>query len=112
MISYGPDVERIEHTARENDLSVIVVNARFFKPLDEVMLQDLFSRKLPIFVFETDVMIGGLSSAILEFKNQIDPSIEIIGIHDHFVEHGSIRSLRKKEHIDLETLFHEIEGQE
>lgn len=112
VISYGPDVERIEHTARENDLSVIVVNARFFKPLDEVMLQDLFSRKLPIFVFETDVMIGGLSSAILEFKNQIDPSIEIIGIHDHFVEHGSIRSLRKKEHIDLETLFHEIEGQE
>lgn len=112
VISYGPDVERIEHTARENDLSVIVVNARFFKPLDEFMLQDLFSRKLPIFVFETDVMIGGLSSAILEFKNQIDPSIEIIGIHDHFVEHGSIRSLRKKEHIDLETLFHEIEGQE
>lgn len=114
IISYGPDVDRITHTIQENNLSMIVVNARFFKPIDQEMCKELFALNLPIYVYETDVRIGGLSSAILEFKNEIEESIHILGIGDHYVQHGPIRSLRKKEHIDLESLFKEIEnhGQE
>lgn len=110
IISYGPDVDRIIHTIQENNLSMIVVNARFFKPIDQEMCKELFALNLPIYVYETDVRIGGLSSAILEFKNEIEENIHILGIGDHYVQHGPIRSLRKKEHIDLESLFEEIEN--
>ena len=110
IISYGPDVDRIIHTIQENNLSMIVVNARFFKPIDQEMCKELFTLNLPIYVYETDVRIGGLSSAILEFKNEIEENIHILGIGDHYVQHGPIRSLRKKEHIDLESLFEEIEN--
>ncbi len=110
IISYGPDVDRIIHTIQENNLSMIVVNARFFKPIDQEMCKELFALNLPIYVYETDVRIGGLSSAILEFKNEIEENIYILGIGDHYVQHGPIRSLRKKEHIDLESLFEEIEN--
>ncbi|WP_296240195.1 1-deoxy-D-xylulose-5-phosphate synthase [uncultured Faecalicoccus sp.] len=110
IISYGPDVDRIIHTIQENNLSMIVVNARFFKPIDQEMCKELFALNLPIYVYETDVRIGGLSSAILEFKNGIEENIHILGIGDHYVQHGPIRSLRKKEHIDLESLFEEIEN--
>lgn len=112
IIAYGPDVERIEHTVQENEYEMIVVNARFFKPIDEHLLTSLLNLNLPIYVFETDVTIGGLSSAILEFQNQYKNKIHILGISDHFVEHGSIRALRKKEHIDLESLFKEIDAHE
>lgn len=110
IISYGPDVDRIIHTIQENNLSMIVVNARFFKPIDQEMCKELFTLNLPIYVYETDVRIGGLSSAILEFKNEIEENLHILGIGDHYVQHGPIRSLRKKEHIDLESLFEEIEN--
>lgn len=109
IISYGPDVDRIIHTIHENNLSMIVVNARFFKPIDQEMCKELFNLDLPIYVYETDVKIGGLSSAVLEYQNEIENHIHILGIDDHYVQHGSIRSLRKKEHIDLESLFREIE---
>lgn len=109
VISYGPDVDRIIHTIHENNLSMIVVNARFFKPIDQEMCKELFNLDLPIYVYETDVKIGGLSSAVLEYQNEIENHIHILGIDDHYVQHGSIRSLRKKEHIDLESLFREIE---
>lgn len=109
IISYGPDVDRIIHTIHENNLSMIVVNARFFKPIDQEMCKELFNLDLPIYVYETDVKIGGLSSAVLEYQNEIENHVHILGIDDHYVQHGSIRSLRKKEHIDLESLFREIE---
>lgn len=108
VITYGPDVDRIIHTAKENDISMIVVNARFFKPVDELMLNDIFESGLPIYVYEPDCIIGSLSSAILEYKNQRYKDINIVGIHDHYVCHGSVRALRKLEKIDLESLFKEI----
>ena len=64
---------------------------------------------LSITVYETDVKIGGLSSAILEFINTLDERIHIIGIEDHYVCHGSIRSLRIQEGISTECLFEELE---
>lgn len=109
VISYGPDVDRICQKAKENDVSLLVVNARFFKPLDTDMLDELFSMGLPISIFETDCKIGSLSSAILEYKNDYNHDIKVYGIEDHFVEHGSIRCLRFKEHIHIESLFEDLE---
>lgn len=107
VIAYGSDVDKIVTKAKVNDISMIVVNARFFKPLDEMKLLELSQMKLPIAVYETDMLCGGLSSAILEFYNDHDICIPIkrIGIHDHFVEQGSLPQLRKVEHIDIPTLF-------
>lgn len=107
VITYGPDVDKVISKAEVNGVSIIVVNARFFKPLDEAMLQDLTLMDLPIIVYETDMMCGGLSSAILEYYNDQALSVKIkrMGLGDHFVEHGSLPQLRKAEHIDLNALF-------
>ena len=109
VITYGPDVDHVINKARENKMGLLVVNARFFKPIDEVMMKDLLKMDLSITVYETDVKIGGLSSAILEFINTLDERIHIIGIEDHYVCHGSIRSLRIQEGISTECLFEELE---
>ncbi|WP_304751815.1 1-deoxy-D-xylulose-5-phosphate synthase [Dubosiella newyorkensis] len=112
LITYGPDVDRIIQKAKENSIGLMVVNARFFKPLDTKLLDTLIKEKLPIIIYETDIKAGGLSSAILEFMSQYDERIKIIGIGDHFVDHGSIRILRKEEGIDMESVFKELEHYE
>ena len=110
IITYGSDVDKVIAKAQANNISIHVVNARFFKPMDESMLQQLAKEGLPIIVYETDMRMGGLSSAILEYYNdhQLSVSIKRIGLGDHFIEHGSMPQLRKAEGIDINTLFQEI----
>ncbi len=107
VIAYGSDVDKIIAKAHDNHIALQVVNARYFKPLDETMLTNLAKTKLPIIVYETDMLQGGLSSAILEFYNDhaLQVSLRRIGLQDHFVEHGSLPQLRKVEQIDLNHLF-------
>ena len=112
VISYGPDVDRIIQKAKENSMGLMVVNARFFKPLDTRMLDTLMKENLPIVVFETDCEIGSLSSAILEWLNKKEQRIQTLGIQDHFVHHGSVRTLRKEEGICIESLFEVLENNE
>lgn len=112
VISYGPDVCRIEKKAAENEMDIRIVNARFLKPMDTAMLEEIFTCNLPVTIYETDIKAGGFSSEILEWlaNAKIEAIPEIIGIGDHFVEHGPVRTLRKAENIDLEYLFERLEA--
>ncbi len=110
VITYGPDVKRIIRKARNNNMNLLVVNARFFKPIDLGMLKELAEMNLPITIYETDNVSGGLSDAILEGLNVIDPKVDVMAIQDDFVEHGSVRALRKLEHISTEDLFERLEN--
>ena len=111
VISYGSDIDRIISKVRANDMPVEIVNARYFKPLDEAMLDDILYRSIPAIVYESDMLDGGLSSAILQYINdhRICCHLIRIGIGDHYVEQGSIPQLRRAEKIDMNTLFKELE---
>lgn len=111
VISYGSDIDRIISKVRANDMLVEIVNARYFKPLDEAMLDDILYRSIPVIVYESDMLDGGLSSAILQYINdhRICCHLIRIGIGDHYVEQGSIPQLRRAEKIDMNTLFKELE---
>lgn len=110
VITYGNDVDAIYSKAVANELNLSVINARFIKPMDTDMLDMIASRKKPIIVFETDILAGGLSSAILEYYNDTNQNVQLIrfGIDDHFVDHGSVAELRRQEGIDLNALFDTI----
>ena len=111
IITYGQDVDRVYKKICDNQLPIDVVNARFIKPLDEQCLLEIASEYEKIYIYETDCSIGGLSSLILSFYNQkqIMKYIKVFGIKDHFVEHGSIPELRKKEGIDITYVLETIE---
>lgn len=111
VISYGSDIDRIISKVRANNMPVEIINARYFKPLDEAMLDDILYRSIPVIVYESDMLDGGLSSAILQYINdhRICCHLIRIGIGDHYVEQGSIPQLRRAEKIDMNTLFKELE---
>lgn len=77
-------------------IAVGVVNARFIKPLDEKMLNQLFSKNIPILTIEEAVLQGGFGSSILEFAHDhgfYQQAIDRMGIPDKFIEHGDVNSL-------------------
>jgi 1-deoxy-D-xylulose-5-phosphate synthase len=75
---------------------------RFAKPLDEKLLHTICANFSHIITIEDGVKKGGFGSAILEFiaKHHYKNSIKILGIQDHFVEHGTIEELQKINGID------------
>lgn len=107
VITHGSNVDKVISKVHVNNLAIRVVNARFFKPIDTNLIDRLCEEHLPIFIYETDMLAGGLSSAILEYANDRGYNQHFIrlGIDDHFVEHGSLPQLRKAEHIDINHLF-------
>ena len=91
----GPMVQEAQkiatRLAAEDGLSVGVVNARFFKPLDRTLLLS-HAACLPLIVtMEDHVAAGGFGSAVLEALQEADclTPVERIGWPDRFVEHGS-----------------------
>lgn len=107
LISYGPDLLRFESRIETNQLPVTMVNARFIKPMDSLMLERIFASNLPVVIYEPDMKAGGLSSAISEWAidHQVTSRIIRIGIDDVFVTHGSVAQLRRQEKIDTNSLF-------
>lgn len=107
IISYGNDLLKIENIIKENNFNYSLVNARYLKPIDEDMLKEIGESNKPIFLYTNDIIKGGLGDDILEVFNKysINNNLNIIGIDDQFVTHGSLYELKQSLSIDIKSLF-------
>ncbi|MDD5722384.1 MAG: 1-deoxy-D-xylulose-5-phosphate synthase [Syntrophales bacterium] len=97
-----PSLEAAEKLAGEG-IEVTVVNSRFVKPLDRVLLCEMASSFKKIVTVEENVLMGGFGSAVLELFEETGISgvtVKRLGIGDMFVEHGTQAELRKQQGID------------
>ena len=84
-------------------MPITVINCRFFKPLDNNMLEYISNKKLKTIIYETDILIGGLGSSILEWANDNKKDMDkLAGTDDQFVTFGSklINYKRFSNHIN------------
>ena len=79
---------------------------RFVKPLDEVMLHEVFSKYAKIITIEDGTVVGGFGSAVLEFMNEhgYKADVKIMGIPDRLVEHGTPKELYKEIGLDAAAI--------
>lgn len=102
ILAFGPLVETaLAARARllKQGISAQVVNARFIKPLDTVMLDDLLRRQMPLLTVEEGMLAGGFGSAVLEFIEESGmpfPKIKRLGVKDRFIQQGGIDELREE----------------
>lgn len=103
IVSYGPDLLKIEEKIKVNHLPLILINARYIKPMDENCLKTIQKYQLPVLVYETEMLSNNLGTKMLEFYNDNHLSIELqrTGIDNHFAGQGSINQIRKSEQLDL-----------
>lgn len=80
---------------------------RFIKPLDEVLLHEVFSKFDKVITVEDGCLQGGLGSAILEFMGDhgYHAKIKRLGIPDRLVEHGSQDQLYEECGYDSQSIF-------
>ncbi len=98
-ITYGPDVFRIKRIIIENNLSIALINARFIRPMDYKMLDEIFDLNRPILVYEQVVSSGSLYSKIIEYKNKNSKISKVRAINiaeDTIIEFGDISSVLDK----------------
>ena len=71
---------------------------RFAKPLDEVLLHEVFQKFDKIITLEDGAITGGFGSAILEFMmaHGYQATVKMLGIPDRVVEHGSPKELQRE----------------
>jgi len=81
----------------QHDVSAAVINARFAKPLDIALLDQLFDTYPLIVTVEDGQKIGGFGSGVLEYFHSQPrsdvPHIIVHGIEDRFVSHGTQEEL-------------------
>ena len=92
--------------ALEEFPSIAHYDMRFSKPLDEKLVHTICANYKQIITLEDGVEKGGFGSAILEFmgKHNYKNKVKVLGIQDHFVEHGTIEELQKKNGIDISSI--------
>lgn len=114
IIAAGPMLQVATEAAdvlKREGLQVHIVNARFFKPLDEELLLELARQGTKLVVLEEASEAGSLGSAVLEFyarQASFDMHIRLLGIPDCFVEHGSIKEQRAEAGLTVESVCAEI----
>ena len=75
----------------QEGISAAHYDLRFVKPLDELLLQEVFTKFDKVITVEDGCIIGGMGSAVVEFmaRNGYKATVKMLGIPDKIVEHGS-----------------------
>lgn len=99
VITYGDNVNHVAKMIEEDHLPINLINARFLKPMDHTMLNELINQK--IIIYETDMSTGGLGQQIAYYytRKHLNVDMTFMGIRDHYVTQGTVEQL-----LDLEGL--------
>lgn len=110
VITYDIKVQKVQKIIDENRLPVNLINARFLKPMDTKLLDELAASHQHLIIYETDLMIGSLGAMITQYYSrcQQNMSIEHMGIDDHYTPQGSIEELLEYEHLSIKDLLIKI----
>lgn len=101
FLTFGPvgntALEAIK-TLEQQGVSAALYDMRFVKPIDELMLHEVFGKFKQVITVEDGCIDGGFGSAVIEFMvdHGYQCQVKRLGIPDQFIEHGT-----------PEELFHE-----
>ncbi|GGE37549.1 1-deoxy-D-xylulose-5-phosphate synthase [Pullulanibacillus camelliae] len=102
ILSFGPLLQNALEAAKQLQtvgISARVINARFIKPMDEAMLEELAHESIPVITIEEGVLKGGFGSGVLEYfhgAGHHHMNVDCMGIPDRFIEHGAVKELLKE----------------
>ncbi len=87
---------------REEGISAAHYDMRFAKPIDEMLLHEVFGKFKNVITVEDGCIQGGMGSAVLEFMadNGYQAQVKRLGIPDKYIEHGTQDELYAECHYD------------
>ena len=87
------------------------VNARFVKPLDVDLLDELAKDHSLFVTVEENVKSGGYGEHVSAYMEACHPEVRVLplAIPDHFIEHGTVDSQRVKTGLNVQGILDAIE---
>lgn len=84
---------------------------RFVKPLDEMLLHEVFTKFDKVVTVEDGCLMGGFGSAVLEFMADRGYKAEVVrlGIPDEYIHHGTQEELWAACGFDVEAIVASVE---
>lgn len=89
-----------------------VINARFVKPMDTKMLDEISAKFDKIITAEENTIVGGFGSGVTEYLSDKKKKNDVlrIGIPDEYVEHGTQQELHRLLKIDAEGIAGKVKN--
>ena len=89
------------------NISAAHYDMRFAKPIDELLLHEVFGKFKTVITVEDGTLLGGMGSAVLEFMSDHGYQAQVVrlGIPDRFVDHGSQQELYKECSFDAQSIY-------
>ncbi len=107
MVNYAI---KVNDKLKNLGINSTIVNMRFVKPLDTLLLDQLSNKFQKIVTLEENSIIGGFGSAIAEYFIDKNYKNEILrlGLPDKFIEHGTQAELHHLLGIDPDGIVNQI----
>lgn len=94
----------------DSGISIAHYDMRFVKPLDEMLLHEIFSKFKKIITIEDGCIVGGFGSAIIEFMVDQGYHSQVIrlGIPDEYIHHGTQEELWEECGFDVVSIIQTV----
>jgi 1-deoxy-D-xylulose-5-phosphate synthase len=105
--------EQVYKELKKRGMDPTFVNARFIKPLDTGLLDQLASDHSLFVTMEENVKNGGYGEHVSAYMEACHPGIRVLNfaVWDRFVEQGKIESLRNKVGLSAMDMVQTIENE-
>ena len=102
--------DSVRRSLKEAGYSCSLINARFVKPLDTELLDELAKTHSLFMTIEENVLTGGFGEQVMDYVSRAALNVYVrnIGIPDEYVEHGNVEVLRKETGLDRETVVKQV----
>lgn len=107
IITYGNYVNELLNSNLDSDIGVI--NARFIKPIDKALLEEIKDKE--IYVVEEHANTGALNTLISDYYNNSGCAkvITKLNFNSSFVLQGNVDLLKKDYQLDIDSLVERVE---
>lgn len=113
LISAGHMFEEAVKTRKmikETGYSCSLVNARFIKPIDGSMIEELSRSHNLIVTIEENILCGGFGEQVTEYAEEHNLPVKVVNLAlpDDYIEHGSVDVLRQEVLLDARSMTKRI----
>ena len=107
----GNFVAKACETLENNGINAAHYDMRFAKPLDGLMLHEIFGKFSKVVTVEDGCVVGGMGSAVLEWmaENNYQAQVVRLGIPDEFINHGTQQELHAMCNYDAASIVEAVE---
>lgn len=95
---------------KESGVSAAHYDMRFAKPIDELMLHEVFSKFDKVITIEDGTIVGGFGSAVIEFMadHHYHARVTRLGIPDSYIHHGTPEELYQECGFDAASIARKV----